>query len=70
MEDTYGKATGLQRVMRFRTGEFPEEYDAASGKWKTNKELSKIYDGSIDCDPITEEEVNAIIASRTRKRDL
>ena len=53
-----------QRIMRFRDGEFPEEYDFKANRWKTNKDLSQIYYGGIECDPITESEAKEIIKLR------
>lgn len=70
IEDTPLKPAHLQRVMRFRDGEFPEEYDAKSKRWVVNKDLWKIYDGSLECDPITAEEAEAIINARNSKADL
>ena len=70
IEDTPLKPPGLQRIMRFRDGEFPEEYDFRSHQWKINKELSQIYYGGIECDPISEDESEAIINDRNGKKNL
>ena len=65
LEDTPMKPKEKQRVMRFRDGEFPEEFDFKTNRWKINKDLSQIYYGGIECDPITEAEAAEIIKSRS-----
>lgn len=70
IEDTPFKPKEQQRLMRFQRGEFPEEYDVKSKQWVTNKELLRIYYGGIECDPITEKEVEEIINARNGKGSL
>lgn len=70
IEDTPFKPKERQMIMRFRDGEFPEEYDFVSRRWKINKDLSQIYFGGIECDPITEKEVEEIINARNGKGSL
>ena len=70
IEDTPLKPAELQRLMRFRDGEFPEEYDAELRQWKTNKELSQIYYGGIEVNSITKKEAEVIINARNSKRYL
>ena len=70
IEDTPFKPKERQRLMRFRDGEFPEEYDFKSNQWKINKELGQIYYGGIEVDSITEEEAMEIINARNSKNNL
>ena len=70
IEDTPLKPAALQRLMRFRDGEFPEEYDFTSRQWKINKDLSQIYYGGIEVNSITKEKAEAIINARNGKKNL
>lgn len=70
IEDTPLKPAALQRLMRFRDGEFPEEYDFRSRQWKTNKELGQIYYGGIEVNTISAREAEAIINARNSEKNL
>lgn len=70
IEDTPLKPEALQRLMRFRDGEFPEEYDFQSRQWKTNKELGQIYYGGIEVNAISAREAEAIINARNSEANL
>ena len=67
LEDTPMKHKDKQRIMRFRDNEFPEEYDFKANLWRINKDLSQIYFGGIECDPITEDEAKSIIQARNNQ---
>ena len=70
IEDTPFKPKEQQKIMRFQRGKFPEEYDFKSRQWIINKDLSQIYFGGIECDPITEKEAEEIINARNSKGSL
>lgn len=70
IEDTPFKPKDRQRLMRFRDGEFPEEYDSESRQWIINKDLSQIYYGGIEVDSITKEEMEEIINARNGNGSL
>ncbi|MEG1476054.1 MAG: hypothetical protein RSC10_09945 [Longicatena sp.] len=65
---TYYAETGPRRgidkstlVICFHEDGLIQRYDASSKEWVTDYEMSQIFTGDIECEPISEQQANEII---------